>query len=81
MIQSGKLGLAAGLIWGLSLFVTTVISIYTGYAALFLNTIASAYPGMAITWKGSFLALGYGFVDAYIGFLLVGWLYNRFSSK
>jgi hypothetical protein len=58
------LGIAIGAVWGVSLFITTWISYYTGYGKLFLEVLAqSIYPGYTITPLGSFLGLLYGFLD------------------
>ncbi len=75
------LGVALGVVWGVSLFVTTWVSHYTGYAGLFLEVMAqSIYPGYAITPLGSFLGLVYGFLDGLIGGAVIGWIYNRITK-
>ncbi len=79
MIHSTKLGLAGGILWGLCMFVCTWLSLYTGYAANFLISMSGIYPGYTISAWGSFLGLFYGFLDAFIGLFLLGWLYNRFT--
>lgn len=79
-MRAGRLGLAGGLIWGISLFIITWVSIYTGYAALFLGIVADIYPGYNISPIGSFIGLGYGFVDAFIFFWLLAGLHNLFGG-
>ena len=81
MIHPKKLGLAGGIIWGLCMFLTTIISIYTGYAKQWLLLMSDIYPGYHITWWGSLIGLIYGFLDAYIGLFLLGWLYNKFIKN
>ena len=76
MLQSVKLGLSAGIIWGISLFVITFISLWTGYAGLFLTIVKSIYPGYTVSYEGSIVGLIYGFIDAFIGFFLLGLIYN-----
>lgn len=73
------LGLAGGIMWGVSMLVTTLISVYTGYATLFLQVMASIYPGFDISVGGAFLGLAYGFVDAFVGLIILGWLYRLFA--
>ncbi len=80
-ISALKLGISGGIIWGLSMFVFTVISIYTGYATAFLKIMSSIYPGYKISWAGSFLGLIYGFVDAFIGLFLLACIYNLMNLK
>ena len=71
-----KLGLAGGILWGLSMFVLTLVSVGTGYAAGFFNGMASIYPGYSVSPIGSIIGLVYGFLDAFIGLFLFAWLYN-----
>ena len=72
------LGVALGSVWGVSLFITTWISYYTGYGRLFLEVLAqSIYPGYTITPLGSFLGLLYGFADGFISAALIGYIYNK----
>lgn len=81
MLHPVRLGLSGGILWGLSVFVLTVISLYTGYAAEFLNLLGSIYPGYTISWLGSFFGAIYGFLDAFLGLFLLAWLYNRFHES
>ena len=81
MLMASRLGLAGGVLWGVVMFVCTVVSIYTGYSDVFLNAMKSCYPGYAISWGGAFLGLIYGFVDGFIGLFLLAWLYNIFGGR
>lgn len=46
------LGISLGIGWGVSLFITTWLSYYTGYGRLFLEALAqSIYPGYSIDRK------------------------------
>jgi len=75
------LGMALGTVWGVSLFLTTWISYYSGYGRLFLQALAeSIYPGYSITPAGSFIGLAYGFADGLISGFLIGWIYNKISG-
>lgn len=77
MINPRKLGLAGGILWGLSLFIMTIISMYTGYSQMFLTLFEGIYPWYSISWPGSFSGLISGFVDGFIGLYLLAWLYNK----
>jgi hypothetical protein len=72
-----RLGVAGGILWGVSLFVLTLLSVYTGYAAQWLSMLPSVYPGYAVSVGGSIVGLLYGFVDAFIGLFILAWLYNK----
>ncbi|MBS0652359.1 MAG: bacteriophage holin [Verrucomicrobia bacterium] len=80
MLKAKELGIAGGIIWGLCMFVTTILSMYTGYAKEFLNIMGGIYPGYTISGFGSLLGLVYGFFDAGIGFFLLAWLYNKLTK-
>jgi hypothetical protein len=77
MIDARRLALAGGILWGIGMFVFTILSIYTGYAAVFLNMIATVYLGYTISWAGSIIGMLYGFVDAFGGLYVLAWLYNK----
>ena len=77
-----SLGIALGSVWGISLFVTTWISYYTGYGRLFLEVLAqSIYPGYSITPIGSFVGMFYGFLDGFVSAALIGWIYNKIIKR
>jgi hypothetical protein len=77
MLNARRLGLAGGIIWSISMFICTVLAIYTGYTKEFLNLMGSIYLGYSISWPGAFIGLVYGFIDAFVGFYLLAWLYNK----
>lgn len=80
MLNAKGLGLAGGVLWGLAMFIFTVISIYTGYGTMWLALMADVYPGYDITFTGSIIGLIYGFIDGFVGLFILAWLYNKFSS-
>jgi hypothetical protein len=76
-INAVRLGVAAGLVWGIGMFLCTVLSIYSGYGQLWLGLMSDIYPGFSISWQGAIAGLVYGFIDAGLGFFLIGWIYNK----
>lgn len=76
-----KLGLAGGILWGLALFLTTLLGVWTNYAHNFLNILIGIYPKYRITYAGSILGLIYGFIDGYVGLYLLAWIYNKLLRK
>lgn len=78
MLDAKRLGLAGGVLWGVSMFIMTLLGVFIGYGVEFLNVMSSVYPGFSVSFLGSFLGLVYGFLDGFTGFFLIGWLYNRF---
>ena len=76
-----NLGLAGGIVWGVALFLFTLIAIPTGYGAVFLNLVSSVYIGHSLSVPGAFLGLIYGFIDAFIGVYIFAWLYNWLEKR
>ncbi len=79
MLDAKRLGLAGGILWGLSMFVMTIVSMYTGYAGDWMGMMANMYPGYHVTWAGSLVGFIYGFIDGFIGLFLLAWIYNKIS--
>lgn len=71
-----KLGLAAGILWGLLIFFSTWIAMYTGYGMFWLSQWMDIYPGYDLSVLGTLIGLIYGFVDGFICLFIFGWLYN-----
>lgn len=78
MLYPKRFGLAGGVFWGISLFILTIISYYTGYANHWLSNFMGIYPGYSISLLGSLLGLVYGFIDGFLAFFVIAWLYNKF---
>jgi hypothetical protein len=76
-----KLGVAAGIVVGASIFIVTILSMYTGYADRVLYLLTDVYPGYRVSWLGSIIGLLYGFADAFLAFFLIGWIYNKLLSR
>lgn len=76
-----KLGLAGGILWGISLFIATWISRYTGWGMFWLSQWMDIYPGYDLSAKGSLIGLIWGFVDGFVTPFIFGWLYNLFKPE
>jgi hypothetical protein len=72
--------LAAGFLWGLLLFVATLVETARG-AGHTLNVLGVFYIGYTVSYLGSLVALVYGFVSAALIGAAFAWLYNRFAGK
>lgn len=81
MLHPARLGLAGGILWGLSMWLCTLLALYTGYSKDFLLLFSSLYPGYSISWWGAFVGLLYGFADAFIGLFLFASLYNFLGRR
>ena len=75
------LSLSFGLVWAGAVFLTTLLSVPTGYGKGFLELLTSLYPGYSVSWTGSIIGLIYAFVDGLISALIFGAIYNAFVPK
>jgi hypothetical protein len=80
-LNAKNLGLAGGFLWGVTMLVGTWISMASGWASGLFELTMGLYPGYSISFLGSVIGGIYGFVDAFIGLYIFGWLYNRFQNK
>lgn len=72
--------LTCGIIWGVGLFVLTWWIIAFGGATGETTLIGRVYLGYRISPLGSFIGLGWAFVDGLIGGAIFAWLYNLIST-
>ncbi len=75
------LGLAGGIAWGLVIFLLTYWFLIFGYEGVTLARLSNVYLGYSVTWYGAFVGLIWGFVDGFIGGVLLAWLYNKFAGQ
>ncbi|WP_454780590.1 bacteriophage holin [Legionella sp. WA2022007384] len=73
------LGLAFGVLWGVSILVLGLIAYYYTYGRGFVVAVGSLYPGYEPSIQGSILGGIIGFIDAFITGVIIAWLYNVFS--
>lgn len=77
MLDAMRLGLAGGIVWGIGMFLMTLLAMFTNVGEAWIALMTGMYPGYAATFLGAFIGLLYGFIDGFIGFFLIAWLYNR----
>jgi len=80
MINAKNFGLAGGIFWGVSLFLLTIISVFTGFAGDVLVLLKGVYIGYDITLLGSVIGLIYAFLDGFIGCYIFIWIYNKLEK-
>jgi len=73
---AGKLALALGLVWGVSVFLLGLSTMWFGYGAAWVRLLASVYIGFTPTFFGSIIGLIYGFVDFFVFGFVVALVYN-----
>ncbi len=78
-LQPCALGLALGIVWGLSLFIIGLFA-SAGYWTDFVNSLGKYYYGYDASILGSMIGGLWGFIDFFIGGMVIAWLYNLFSK-
>lgn len=81
MLNTKAFSLSAGIIWGLTIFITTLLSTVTGYGKTFLESYGSLHPGYSISIAGAAIGLVYAFICAFVGAYVLISLYNRFEKR
>lgn len=69
-------GLALGLFWALTLFISTIVAVYTGYLEGIVNLLVGVYPWYEVSLAGAFIGLGEAFLDGFVGGALLVLIYN-----
>lgn len=74
------LGLALGVLWGLSVFLLGLLAYWYTFGKPFVDAMATLYMGYEPSITGSIIGGVIGFIDAFITGALIAWLYNKFSG-
>jgi hypothetical protein len=74
------LGLAMGIMWGISMFLLGLLTMENGLGSGIEQVLATMYIGYKPTFTGSIIGGIWGFIDAGVGGMLLAWLYNRLSK-
>ena len=79
-IHAIRLGLTLGLIFGISVFILSFIA-PRNYGMVFFGLLEDVYIGCnRKTFIGKFLCGFMAFLDAFIGGVLIGYIYNHLNS-
>lgn len=75
-------GIATGLLFGVGLFVATMILLLKGGVDVgaHLGLLSVYFPGYSVTIPGAFIGFVYGFVVGYALGRVIGAVYNRLSA-
>ncbi|HPA45211.1 MAG TPA: bacteriophage holin [bacterium] len=75
------LGLAVGILWGLSIFLLTFFIVWHGETMETTAKLGRVYLGYTPSVPGAFIGLAYGFVHGFVSGWLLGAVYNKFAGK
>lgn len=75
-LHAFSFGVALGIVWGLSILITGLVAWGTGYGAGFVETMRTIYIGYEASVQGSIVGGIWGFVDMFIGGVIIAAIYN-----
>ena len=75
------LGLALGIIWGLTILVATLWVVFAKGEGAHIILLSRFYLGYTVSIFGAFIGLVWGFIDGFIVGWLIAFFYNLFSKK
>jgi len=73
------LGMALGVTWGIGILIFGFIATFLNWGVEVIDILGSVYIGYESTVLGSFIGGLWGFIDAFIGGVIIAWLYNCFA--
>lgn len=71
-------GLTLGIVWGAASLILGLLAM-SGYGADMVAGLGKVYIGYEATVVGALIGGVWGFIDAYIGGIVIAWLYNKLS--
>lgn len=74
------LGLTLGIVWGAVMFILGIINMFLSWGGAIEELMSTLYIGYAPTFLGSIIGGIWGFIDAGIGGVIVGILYNKLAK-
>lgn len=80
-LHAWSFGLSLGILWGLCIFLMGLFAMGGGWGTSFVETMSEIYLGYTATFMGSIIGALWGFVDMFIGGVLIALLYNFFLGR
>ena len=79
-LNAKALGLAMGILWGASVLLMGLMSLFCSWSLAFVEFMAPMYVGYDATILGALIGTLWAFVDAFVGGWLLAWLYNKLAG-
>jgi hypothetical protein len=76
-LRKRALGLSLGIVYGLSVFIVTLLSTMRGMGHSIVN-LNAYFIGYQVSYRGAFIGLAWGFVYGFICGVLIAWFYGFF---
>ena len=78
-LRKRALGLSLGVVWGLAIFVWTILATMRGKGQT-LSVLGGYYLGFTVSYLGALVGLVWGFVHGFVGGVLIAWFYDLFCK-
>ena len=75
-----RFALATGTLWGLAIFLITLVAAGRGIGQEHLSHLSAIFIGYQVTYLGSIIGLVYGFVSGAVGGWVFSLIYNGSAS-
>jgi len=75
-LHAWSFGLAFGIVWALGLLIMGWLAALSGWGIGLVNVIGSVYLGYSPTFGGAIIGAIWGFVDLFIGGVILAAIYN-----
>ena len=75
-LRKRALGVAFGLVWGLSILLGTWWLLFLGSPGTTIGMLSKLYIGYSYSWGGAVIGFLWGFIDGFVCGFLVAWIYN-----
>ena len=74
-------GMSIGILWGLSVVIISLLSIYFSYGTAVVTFLTTVYLGYELTLVGVLIGTGWAFLDGFVGGFLLAAVYNLFIRR
>ncbi len=82
MLNQKKLALSGAIVWSFFSFLFLAFALLTGAGLSFINSMLSSFfLDYQLNWLGVFLTLIITFIDGFIFFYLLAFIYNSLNKK
>jgi hypothetical protein len=81
-IGACRIALAIAIVWAPAVLILGVATGYTAtYGHKLVEVVGSVYYGYGPGWGPALVGMAWGFVDAFIGVLIIAWIYNLLGRR
>ena len=79
-LRKRALGLSLGVVWGLAVFVVTILATMRGQGGT-LSGLNGYYRGFSVSYVGALVGLVWGFANGFVAGVLIAWFYDLFCDR